>query len=246
MNLCIDQGNTNTKIALFEDDILFKSFTIEAAANNNAWDSLFTDYRISNTIISSVKDIEPELVNLLKNESSHFLLLSYDTPIPILNLYNTPETLGKDRLAAVIGANALHPENDILVIDAGTALTFDFISKQGEYAGGTIAPGMNMRFQALHTFTKKLPLVQTEGEIPFLGLNSERAIRSGVINGMTFEIEGYINRLKIIYPKLLVFLTGGDCFFFESRLKSSIFVNQNLVLIGLNSIIKYNAKNNEI
>jgi type III pantothenate kinase len=109
--------------------------------------------------------------------------------------------------------------------------------------GGTIAPGLDMRFKALHSYTDKLPLVQKEGETPVLALNSEMAIRAGVVNGIVYEVEGYVNKLKETYPELLIFLTGGNCFFFESKLKKPIFANQNLVLIGLNSIIKYNAEN---
>lgn len=242
MNLCIDQGNTYTKIGLFDEQTLIKSSIIDAS-DYNAWKSLFSENSISNSIISSVKGVEPELKNILQDESKLFLEFNHATLIPVKNLYKTIETLGKDRLAGVIGAYTLQANNNILVVDAGTALTFDFINQQAEYIGGTISPGMDMRFQALHTFTKKLPLVDAIGEIPLLGTSSEEAIRSGVVNGIIFEIEAYINELTKSYPKLLVFLTGGNCFFFESKLKSTIFANQNLVLIGLNSIINYNAAN---
>lgn len=241
MNLCIDQGNTYTKIALFEAQKLKKSMLIDAT-DYELWNAILAENNITNTIISSVRDIDPALESLLRSKSAVLVVLNHTTPIPIINLYKTPDTLGKDRLAGVIGAYTLQPGNDILVVDAGTALTFDFINKEGEYFGGTIAPGMDMRFQALNTFTSKLPLVHAEGESPLLGITSEQAIRSGVVNGMIYEIEGYVNNLTSTYPELLIFLTGGNCFFFESKLKSVIFVNQNLVLIGLNSIIDYNAK----
>lgn len=243
MNLCIDQGNTYLKAALFENDNLLKSITSDA---NNAtiWDELFANNNISNTIISSVKAIDSDFTELLKKKSSLFVELSHQTPIPVNNCYKTPETLGKDRLAAVIGAVSLYPNHPILVVDAGTALTFDFITEKGDYLGGAISPGLDMRFKALHTFTDKLPLVKNT-QTSLIGNTTELAIASGVVNGMLYEIEGTITQLKAQYPTLLIFLTGGNCFFFESKLKKPIFANQNLVLIGLNSIINYNAKNNK-
>jgi type III pantothenate kinase len=243
MNLCIDQGNTYLKAALFENDNLLKSITSDA---NNAtiWDELFANNNISNTIISSVKAIDSDFTELLKKKSSLFVELSHQTPIPVNNCYKTPETLGKDRLAAVIGAVSLYPNHPILIVDAGTALTFDFITEKGDYLGGAISPGLDMRFKALHTFTDKLPLVKNT-QTSLIGNTTELAIASGVVNGMLYEIEGTITQLKAQYPTLLIFLTGGNCFFFESKLKKPIFANQNLVLIGLNSIINYNAKNNK-
>lgn len=243
MNLCIDQGNTYLKAALFENDNLLKSITSDA---NNAtiWDELFANNNISNTIISSVKAIDSDFTELLKSKSSLFVELSHQTPIPVNNCYKTPETLGKDRLAAVIGAVSLYPNHPILIVDAGTALTFDFITEKGDYLGGAISPGLDMRFKALHTFTDKLPLVKNT-QTSLIGNTTELAIASGVVNGMLYEIEGTITQLKAQYPTLLIFLTGGNCFFFESKLKKPIFANQNLVLIGLNSIINYNAKNNK-
>lgn len=243
MNLCIDQGNTYLKAALFENDNLLKSITLDVN-NVTIWDELFAENNISNTIISSVKAIDSDFTELLKKKSSLFVELNHQTPIPVNNCYKTPETLGKDRLAAVIGAVSLYPNHPILVVDAGTALTFDFITQKGDYLGGTISPGLDMRFKALHTFTDKLPLVKNT-QSSLIGNTTELAIASGVVNGMLYEIEGTITQLKVQYPNLLIFLTGGNCFFFESKLKKPIFANQNLVLIGLNSIINYNAKNNK-
>ncbi|MBN1463682.1 MAG: type III pantothenate kinase [Paludibacteraceae bacterium] len=243
MNLCIDQGNTYLKAALFENDNLLKSITLDAN-NATVWAELFAENNISNTIISSVKAIDSDFTELLKNKSSLFVELNHQTLIPVNNCYKTPETLGKDRLAAVIGAVSLYPNHPILVVDAGTALTFDFITEKGDYLGGAISPGLDMRFKALHTFTDKLPLVKNT-QSSLIGNTTELAIASGVVNGMLYEIEGTITQLKAKYPTLLIFLTGGNCFFFESKLKKPIFANQNLVLIGLNSIINYNAKNNK-
>jgi type III pantothenate kinase len=147
-----------------------------------------------------------------------------------------------DRLAAVIAANHLKPGKDLLVIDAGTCITYDFIDKDGRYHGGNISPGMQMRFKALNYFTNKLPLVASQGEIEFHGQTTETAIRSGVIYGIEHEISGYILQLQKNYPDLLVFLTGGDDFSFDTKLKSVIFADRFLVLKGLNRILEYNDK----
>lgn len=240
MNLCIDQGNTRTKIALFKKNMLVSQSQIDEN-DFTAWDAIFTQNKIENCIISSVRNTEQRLIDFLKKRCANLIQFSHHTALPITNCYQTPETLGKDRLAAVIGAWTIHQSESILVIDAGTAITYDFITSEGKYLGGNIAPGLKMRFKALHEYTQKLPLIEAEGTHPLLGKNTEEAIRSGVINGMIYEIEGYILKLKEEHPKLIIFFTGGDTFFFENKLKNTIFANQNLVFIGLNRIINHNA-----
>jgi type III pantothenate kinase len=165
---------------------------------------------------------------------------TYQTPIPIRNLYRTPQTLGVDRLAAVIAAYTTKPHHPALVIDAGTCITYDFIDEHGQYQGGNISPGMEMRLKALHEFTSKLPKIEVSGETPDYGYSTETAIRSGVIRGIEHEISGYIQHLKKNYPSLLVFLTGGNEFSFDTNLKSGIFADGFLVLKGLNRILDYN------
>lgn len=173
------------------------------------------------------------------------LYLDGETPIPIINRYNTPQTLGTDRLAAVIGAYAegkrrtgIHAP--ILVIDLGTAITYDFITAEGEYLGGNISPGIDMRLRALNAFTDKLPLVSHQGECPPVGHSTETAIRSGVINGVKHEIHGTIQHFLVKYPQLLIFLTGGDAIDFDEPLKKRIFADKFLVIKGLDQILKYN------
>ena len=145
-----------------------------------------------------------------------------------------------DRLAAVIGAHEIKPNKALLVIDAGTCITYDFIDEFGQYKGGNISPGMRMRFKALNVFTDKLPEITPKGEMPMYGQTTETAIRSGVIRGIEFEMNGYIRQLQKNYPELLVFLTGGDDFSFDTNLKSIIFADGLLVLKGLNRILEYN------
>jgi type III pantothenate kinase len=242
MNLCIDQGNSSTKIAIFDQNKLIDQFNYELFELNSILEIL-EKYNLESCILSSVRSDNDELIRELTTKFRTFIQLSHNTLIPIENLYKTPETLGKDRLAAVIGAAYLKSETDILIVDAGTAITYDFIDSENKYQGGNIAPGLNLRLRSLHEFTQKLPLVDAKAETPFLGTDTNSAILSGAIYGIVFEIDGYINTLKIKYPKLSIFLTGGSTFYFDNKLKSAIFVEKNLVLIGLNRILQYNVQN---
>ena len=240
MNLCIDQGNTRTKIGIFDQDRLvdfriFNEFGIKEMAE------ISSAYQINACILSSVVVNDESFLAQLKFHWAGVIILSHITPVPVDNRYATPETLGKDRLAVVVGASYLKPNTDLLVIDAGTAITYDFIDANKVYWGGNIAPGIDLRFRSLHEFTQKLPLVSPKVDIPFLGTDTESAIISGVIYGVVSEIDGYINHLKIKYPKLSVFLTGGSIFYFDRKLKNAIFAERNLVLIGLNRILQYNV-----
>ena len=241
MNLCIDQGNTRTKIGVFDQDILIEFAAYEEFGENEI-SLLFNKFTINASILSSVRQDNKQIIDYLKAISNVFIELSHNTSIPIENTYETPDTLGRDRLAAVVGAAFLKQGSDILVIDAGTAITYDFIDSNAVYHGGNIAPGLNMRLRAMHDFTQKLPLVEPVIDTPFLGKNTQSALVSGALNGIVYEIEGYINHLKIKYPQLLVFLTGGSNFYFISKLKNAIFAERNLVLIGLNRILQYNVQ----
>lgn len=241
MNLCIDQGNSSTKIGIFdrETQIFFSEYT----------DFLFSDlqclvqeFAIDACIFSSVRKENSELLCRMQECFESFIILSHQTPIPIENGYLTPETLGRDRLAAVVGASWLYPGRDILVIDAGTAITYDFLEAGRFYRGGNIAPGLELRLRALHEFTGKLPLVSLETDELRLGNDTRSAIASGVLWGAVYELEGYVTNLIQNYPDLLVLLTGGSTFYFVGKVKSAIFAEKNLVLIGLNRILHYNVQ----
>ena len=194
-------------------------------------------------ILSSVSAVSQDVIDALTQKAAHFMELTADTPIPVRNLYKTPETLGKDRLAAVVGAYSLFPGRDILVIDAGTALTFDFVDREGKYHGGSISPGLNMRFRALHEFTKKLPLLSQTDDCEMFGDTTASAITSGVQNGIIFEVESYIHQFVNKFPQLVTILTGGDVNFFVGKIKKYIFAEPNLVFLGLEKIIKLNTYN---
>jgi type III pantothenate kinase len=204
---------------------------------------LITEYPdIDHSIISTVRKDEPSFTGLLKNKGIGVLKLDHLTPLPIRNSYRTKETLGYDRIAAAVAANARYPEQDILIIDMGTAITIDFVSSKNEFLGGNISPGLLMRFRSLHEFTSRLPKVDPDEQNALLGDDTESAIRAGVQNGIIFELDGYINEQKMRYPRLQVLMTGGDAVLFDKKLKNSIFVDLNLNLFGLHRILEYNVE----
>ena len=238
MNLIVDQGNSFTKIGIFSDKELLHTAIFKQLGKKEL-ESLFELYPVSATILSSVVNPEYEMIEYLKKRSKKFILLDENTPLPIENLYKTPETLGKDRIAVCIGANYLKPNANLLVIDAGTAVTYDVVNAKNQYVGGNISPGLEMRRKALHTFTQKLPLIEMKDSAPMLGTTTDEAILAGIVNGLIYEMEGYISSLSSIYPDLSIFLTGGDLFYFEKKLKNSIFADSNLLLAGLNRILNF-------
>jgi len=238
-SLCIDTGNSCTKIGIFKQDELIEKIIFDRFGIPEI-EMIFDKYAVSACIFSSVAKHNEAIVAELQKKSAFFIEFSHETAIPVVNKYATPQTLGKDRLAGVIGASFLQPDTDILVVDAGSAITYDFITGDGVYLGGNISPGIDLRLRALHEFTGRLPLVEAKAESPLLGNDTRSAILSGVLYGVIFEINGYISNLKEQYPALSTFLTGGSAFFFANSIKSAIFANENLVLIGLNRILLHN------
>lgn len=201
------------------------------------------DYpQLNKVILSSVKPYDDELKRVLSDEFDQFIELDHLTELPIGNLYETPDTLGKDRLAAAVGANELFPDQNLLIIDAGTAITYDLVSEKNQFIGGNISPGLEMRFKALNHFTGKLPLVNYSDDFELVGRNTIDAIRAGVQNGILFEIAQTIDLFNRNYQNLHIIMTGGDSYFFDKKLNYSIFVHFNLTLIGLNRILEHNAK----
>ncbi len=238
MNLVIDIGNTSSKVAIFDGDELLKHQNCSLLTLQEIL--LFTkDYIISATIISSVKELNDEIESI----RSHFnaLLLSHNTPIPISNNYQSPETLGKDRLAAIVGASKEFPNKNILVIDAGTCITFDYFL-EGIYCGGRISPGLQMRYDALHQFTNQLPQINFSDEHFSLGNDTKSSIITGVQQGILDEIDGGITAFVKENKNTIVIVCGGYYKFFVKHLKNSIFANPFIVLKGLNIISEFNAK----
>ena len=248
MNLCIDQGNSRTKVALMTDEGKMINHFIYKQFSSADVERLFDLYDITDSIISSVVDIEAAVVNTLSRRSQHFVLFDHMTPVPIVNRYASPETLGQDRLAAAVGAKSLCPQENLLIIDAGSAITYDFVSAEGEYIGGNIAPGLKMRFTILNRMTKILPLVDPgENElIPLFGSNTRDAIAAGVIRGVAYEVKGYMRTLGEKVPHFQTFLTGGHAPYILNNVRTSrnekreLHFEKNLVLIGLNEILVFN------
>ena len=239
-NLAIDIGNSKTKFGLFQTKKLlqFKVLNNQALAESN---QLFSDFDPEWVILSSVnRKAEQQLK--LDQISNKLIELSHNSKLPFELSYHTPETLGKDRIAAVAAAQAEYPAQNALVIDAGTCVTYDFIDQTGRYYGGAISPGIQMRLKAMHQFTDQLPLLSWDGEPTNLtGQSSINSMLSGAVNGLRLEVDGFIEEYKSKHKNLKVLLTGGDAPLFEKDLKNGIFADPNLVLKGLNEILLYNC-----
>lgn len=202
--------------------------------------SFLSPYSISKCIISSTSVIPGWLTEELEKSKIETHIMDGHTPLPIENLYSTPETLGTDRISSVIGAYyETGCKSAVLCIDSGTALTYDIVNEKGQYLGGNISPGLDMRFRSLHEFTSRLPIVSADGEKGEIGNSTETAIRNGVINGIKYEIKGYISHFRKKYPELTVFFTGGNAENFADKTKNYIFADKNLVLKGLNIILNH-------
>jgi type III pantothenate kinase len=241
-NLVIDIGNTYTKIAVFRLDELLVVDQFETV-DATVVDNLLSNYKVNRAIVSSVKKhVEPWQTGLSEKVSLTYFSALIKTRIQ--NHYLTPETLGTDRLAAVIGANHIYPGLNNLVIAGGTAITYDYIDAGANYFGGSISPGLNMRYKALNYYTAGLPLVNADANFDTAyGGNTETAIRSGVQNGIKYELSGFIESYKSNSPQLNIILSGGDSIFFDTLLKNSIFapyikIEPYLVLKGLNAAIQ--------
>lgn len=241
-NLVIDVGNTRTKIAIFENEEMVFSFSTNTI-NSEDIQHIKSEYiNLNAAIISSVRTGEQELKQLVQKHVPFTLLLDHETPLPLENKYETPKTLGKDRLAAAVGANHLFPGKNILVIDAGTAITYDYINAK-KYMGGFITPGLNMRFKALNEFTDNLPLLKADNPEKEWRANTKDSIIGGVQLGIEGEIERIIEYFKQINTRnneLIIILTGGDKNYFEKILKNHKFVALEITLLGLNTILEAN------
>jgi len=241
MNLVVDIGNTRIKAAVFKADRMIKSISFDEIDAERHLLGLIDSDQIQAGILSSVKKDNQKILNLLK-KILFFIELDHSTKIPFKNLYGTPKTLGKDRIALVAAASHQYPSQNTLIIDAGTCVTYDFLNEKNEYLGGAISPGVNIRYRSLHEFTSKLPQLSKSEEYLLIGTSTTQSIHSGIINGITQEIKGVINQYQEKYSDLTVILTGGDTKFLSKQLKNSIFAHQNFLLQGLNQILTFNNK----
>jgi type III pantothenate kinase len=239
MNLIVDIGNTRVKVAVFDVETLVYNQIYDSVLKRENIEYISARYPIDRAIVSQVGPLM-DYDSLFADIS--YKILSADLKLPIQNLYKTPATLGSDRLAAAVGAVALYPNQNNLVIDMGTCITLDFVSSHNEYLGGAIMPGISMKFKALHTFTDKLPLLTFDNgdEVDIVGDDTRSSIFTGIINGTTMELEGFVERYVEKFGKMNIIFTGGDAIYFEKRVKFPNFVNSNLLLVGLNKILNTN------
>ncbi|MCL6267666.1 type III pantothenate kinase [Flagellimonas myxillae] len=242
MNLVIDIGNTRIKYAVFENSTLQFDQSSEAGMFLSKVKELFERFpKIDHALIASVGTLEHkerDIVSLFCKVH----VLSADSKVPFKNSYATPHTLGMDRVALATAAFYKNPRGNTLVIDAGTCITYDMINDNGEYVGGAISPGIGMRYRAMNNQTAALPLLEPEEILDFIGNTTETSMHSGVINGVSQEIDGVIDQYRSRFQDLTVILTGGDFHFFAKRLKNTIFANSKFLLEGLNYLLEYNKR----
>lgn len=241
MNLVVDIGNTRTKYAVFEDDLFIESGIgiPELYEKALCWRKMGKEV---NVIMASTGAISTELRACLSEIATFFCEANPLMSLPIRLGYDTPQTLGIDRIAGCVAAAFLFPGKDMLVIDMGTAITFDFINGEGVFLGGNISPGMQIRFRALNEFTLSLPLVEGSDIHGYIGMNTPEAILNGVMNGILFEVRGYIDELRRENPEAIVILTGGASHFLKKSLKREVFFDEKLVIVGLNQMLEFQKR----
>src|SRR5699024_199750 len=230
------------KMGVYQNNLLLKTVVCHKDELIDQQRSLLLEYPdINHGILANVAIPEKGFKGALSNLSGLKIELSATTPIPFINTYETPQTLGLDRIALAAGAVSHYPNRDILIIDAGTSITYDLITADKKYLGGAISPGLNMRFRALNDFTANLPLLRVQdSDTVTIGKNTVESLQLGVKRGLLYEIDGFIDQYKEAYPELITILTGGDCEILSKRLKNSIFAIKNFLLSGLNCILEYN------
>lgn len=240
MNLIIDSGNTRVKF--FE--VMHENISDPEIFNNSDYTNIsnyLESIHVIKAISSNVGKTNQPWEKLIIKKAETFIKFDHNTSIPIKNNYRTPTTLGHDRLAAAVGAASLYKNSDILIIDFGTAITYDIVSKN-TFLGGAIAPGMQLRFNSLHDHTSKLPLLQATKNYTTPGITTNDSILNGVISGIKNEVIGTIKTYQKEYSELITVITGGDMEFFDKIIKNGIFAEPKLIAKGLNNILNYNVE----
>ena len=239
MNLCIDIGNSFIKLAIIDKgEILHKDVVKKLYVRE--LNLLREKFNFRNVIVGASGHLPKTLIRHLQN-NYHLLILDSDTNLPIKIAYETPSTLGRDRIAGVVGANWIFKGEANCVIDIGTCITYDLIDKNGTYLGGNISPGVKLRLKSMNDYTARLPLVERGTLDELIGKNTKQALQNGATLGTLLEIESFIDRISEKYSKINIILTGGDAIFFGESINSKIFVKPNLVLFGLNEIMNFNV-----
>lgn len=241
MNLVIDSGNTSTKVAVMEGKTVVREWRFADFGQSDA-DAIIAEYAPSKAIVASTGGDEERICAMLDDRTGYLLRMSPFTPVPIGIDYDTPETLGTDRVAAATGAVEIYGADDMLIVDMGTAITIDFVGN-GVFRGGNISLGVGSRFRALHDYTAHLPQCGMAEIGEPLGRSTRTAIEQGVMRSVLYEIKGYADDFLRKNPRIRIIFCGGDAKCFVNRIKNAIFANCYMMYIGLNRILEYNATN---
>ena len=243
MILTLDVGNTNVKVAVFKRFNLIDKFIFQKNNFQNNFQIIFEKYpNHSKVVMSSVSMLDKNDKVWLKKRKEIFEI-NAESEFPFINKYITPKTLGTDRQVLASGAVLQYPNQNVLIIDAGTCVTYDFVTNQKEYLGGAISPGLRLRYKTLNDYTSKLPFLENEMPENFIGNSTNLSIHSGVVNGLCYEIEGFISEFSVNYKQLTIILTGGDAIFLANRLKNTIFADENFLLRSLQQLYTYSLQN---
>lgn len=236
--LAIDIGNTRLKIGIFSEHELLKTHRIPLA--DIEWElNKLAIQNFDEVVISSV--VSTELLNEIKKHWKSPIVVSSGADLPFANSYATPETLGIDRLCNAMYGYVHSKTNTAIIIDLGTCLKFDVVDKTAGYLGGSISPGIHLRYKAMHQFTGNLPLLDDMTLANLIGKTTHESMHSGVINGIQAEMEGFMEQYSNKFQDLTFFVTGGDLQHFDLASKNDIFADENLTLKGLYEIYRHNA-----
>ncbi|MFB9078466.1 type III pantothenate kinase [Flavobacterium procerum] len=243
MILTVDVGNTRIKAAVFEGDTALENFVFEKKELEKKIEIILKKFPdCTDLVAASVGQIEKEAFLTFENVLKiHFL--THEDAFPFANKYATPKTLGIDRMVLAAGAVLQFPQKNRLVIDAGTCITYDFIDENDNYLGGAISPGLRLRYESMHNFTARLPLLTLEAPVSYIGNSTTQAMHSGVVNGFVYEIDGFIDEYRRQFSNFIIILTGGDAEFLAKRLKNTIFANSNFLLESLSQTYQYKIDN---
>ncbi len=241
MNLIVDIGNSRVKCAVIDKETIIWSGVSDELSTAEI-EALCCKFEIHKSIVSSTRGDMQHVVRELRKHVGHSMLFDYDTPIPIKNSYSTPETLGRDRLAAAVGASVLSNAANQLIIDLGTAITIDLVTETGGFEGGVISPGVEMRLRALNEFTASLPKCSPTKEVVDVARSTKEAIEQGVMRGVEYELRGHIAKMVEKFCEIDVIFAGGDAKYFDMQIKNAIFAPSELIFVGLNRILEYNAE----
>jgi type III pantothenate kinase len=239
MVVTVDVGNTRIKAAVFEGSTVLENFVFDRNELEKKIENILKKFKnCSDLVVASVGNVEKHSFLAFENKLNiHFL--THDFPFPFINKYATPKTLGIDRMVLAAGATLQYPKQNRLVIDAGTCMTYDFVDEFDNYLGGSISPGLRLRYESLHNYTARLPSLTLEMPESYIGNSTAQAIHSGVVNGLVYEIDGFIDEYGANFSNFIIILTGGDADFLAKRLKNTIFANSNFLLESLNQTFQY-------